>query len=212
MHRRFYGKTLKATIINVIVALFITAMILGAIYLIAGKQIKETVSIIGKIEIEERNRVPAKEITLTEEKRLDNYPEYGTEYATIEIPKINRKLPLFFGDTLDILKNGVGHFGGSYFPGEGGTVLLMGHNSENIFRRFSELEKGNEIIITTSYGTFKYKIYDMQIVNEDNFYDKVKIQNEKEILAVYTCYPFANIGYTKQRYVVFAEPVNEEEK
>ena len=30
-------------------------------------------------------------------------------------------------------------------------------------------------------------------------------QKEKEILMVYTCYPFNNIGYTTQRYVVYAE-------
>ena len=76
-------------------------------------------------------------ITIDEEKKsLDSYPEYGTQYATIEIPRIGANLPVYFGDTLEILKKGVGHSSGSYFPGEGGSILYMGHNSKKVFRRF----------------------------------------------------------------------------
>ena len=80
----------------------------------------------------------------------------------------------------------------------------MGHNSKKIFRRFSELQLGNEITVKTNYGEYKYKIYDMQLVYETETY-KLPIQKEKEILMIYTCYPFNNIGYTTQRYVVYAE-------
>ncbi len=79
----------------------------------------------------------------------------------------------------------------------------MGHNSKKIFRRFSELETGDEITIKTSYGEYKYRIYDMQIVEETQK-EKLPIQKEKEILMIYTCYPFNNIGYTTKRYVVYA--------
>ena len=54
----------------------------------------------------------------------------------------------------------------------------------------------------------KYKIYDMQLINEKE-QDKLPVQRDKEILMVYTCYPFNNIGYATQRYVVYAEPVTE---
>ena len=80
----------------------------------------------------------------------------------------------------------------------------MGHNSQKMFRRFSELQIGNEITVKTNYGEFKYKIYDMQLIKETDF-DKLPIQKEKEILMVYTCYPFNNVGYATQRYVVYAE-------
>ena len=139
---------------------------------------------------------------------MKNYPEYGTKYATIEIPKINVKQDVYFGSSLEVLKKGVGHDSGSYFPGEGGSIIYMGHNSKNVFRRFSELQKGDEIIVETTYGTFKYRIYDMQLVNETEK-DKLPIQRDKEILMVYTCYPFNNIGYATQRYVVYAELVEE---
>ena len=203
MHN-FLGKTLKATIINLIVALIITGIVTGAIYLVANKRIEEGISLISKVSIDIENKQETKEMNLiAEEKVLQNRPEYGTQYATIQIPKIDVDLPVFVGDTLDVLKKGVGHSTGSYFPGEGGSIIYMGHNSKKVFRRFSELKKGDEITVKTSYGEYKYKIYDMQIVEETDF-DKLPIQKDEEKLMVYTCYPFANIGYTTQRYVVYA--------
>ena len=42
---------------------------------------------------------------------------------------------------------------------------------------------------------------------EENETDKLPIQKDKEILMIYTCYPFVYVGYTTQRYVVYAELV-----
>ena len=205
MHNHIIGKTIKATIINVIVALFITVAIILSIYLLFGAKVEETISLVSKVSIDKDNK-QIQETILNEENLIKNYPEYGTQYATIQIPRINVDLPVYYGDTLEILKKGVGHSSGSYFPGEGGSIIYMGHNSKNVFRRFSELRKGDTITVKTSYGEYTYKIYDMQYVNEDEP-EKLPIQTEKEILMVYTCYPFNNIGYTTQRYVVYAELV-----
>ena len=202
MHK-FIGKTIKATIINVIVALFVSIALIFGVYLMFRADIDETISLISKVSIDIENK-EVKETVMNEEQRIENYPEYGTQYATIEIPKIDVNLPVYYGDTLEILKKGVGHSSGSYFPGEGGSIIYMGHNSKRMFRRFSELQIGNEIIVKTTYGEYKYKIYDMQIINETEV-DKLPIQKDKEILMVYTCYPFNNIGYATQRYVVYAE-------
>ena len=197
------AKTIKATIKYLIVALFIIIVIVSAIYLLFGQEVNETFSIVSKVAIDIENKKVEK-TQMQENNTLQNYPEYGTQYATIEIPQINVNLPVYFGDTLEVLKKGVGHSSGSYFPGEGGSIIYMGHNSKNMFRRFSELQLGNEIKVTTSYGEYTYKIYDMQLINETEE-DKLPIQREKEILMVYTCYPFNNIGYATQRYVVYAE-------
>ena len=193
---------IKATIINVIVALFSTLLLLFFVYLLFGHKINEIVFLINSITIDTSNKKETR-TAINEKNKIENYPEYGTTYANIEIDKIDVNLPVYFGDTLSILKKGVGHSSGSYFPGEGGSIIYMGHNSKNIFRRFSELEIGDEIIIQTVYGEYKYKIYDMQIVEETQT-DKLPIQNEKEILMIYTCYPFNNIGYTTKRFVVYA--------
>ena len=41
MHNNFVNKTLKATILNIIVAFFITGILIWAIFLFAGEQIEE---------------------------------------------------------------------------------------------------------------------------------------------------------------------------
>ena len=197
------AETIKATIKFLIVALLIIIVIVGSIYLLFGQEVNEAFSIVSKVAIDIENK-QTEQTQMNEDNKIKNYPEYGTQYATIQIPRINADLPVYFGDTLEVLKKGVGHSSGSYFPGEGGSIIYMGHNSKNMFRRFSELQLGDEMTVTTSYGEYTYKIYDMQLIKETDV-DKLPIQKEKEILMVYTCYPFNNIGYATQRYVVYAE-------
>ncbi len=198
-------KIIKATIIELIVALLIVTIILIAIKLFFGQEIDNAILLVNQVAMKVENISEQRETQIDEaNSKLINYPAYGTKYATIEIPKIDINLPVYFGDTLEILKQGVGHSSGSYFPGEGGSIIYMGHNSKSVFRRFSELQIGNEIKVTTDYGEYTYKIYDMQIVKETEV-EKLPIQKEKEILMVYTCYPFVNIGHATQRYVVYAE-------
>ena len=207
MHKNKLVQAWKATISRIIVAFFITSALMLVIYLFCGQEIEEIFSLVSKVSIDinpEREQEPI-EID-TDDNTLVNYPEYGTQYATIKIDKIDLEAPVYYGDTLEILKKGVGHSSGSYFPGEGGSIIYMGHNSKKMFRRFSELQIGNEIKVTTNYGEYTYKIYDMQLIKETEV-DKLPIQKEKEILMVYTCYPFNNIGYATQRYVVYAELV-----
>ena len=148
-------KALKATVIDIIVAFLIIMLLFSGINLLYGQKVSEAFSLANKVSIDLENKVeaPKAEINI-EEKQVINYPEYGTQYATIEIPRIDVNLPVYFGDTLEILKKGVGHSSGSYFPGEGGSIVYMGHNSRNVFRRFSELQIGDDITVTTSYGVY----------------------------------------------------------
>ena len=202
-------QSVKATISSIIVALLISGLLLLCIKLFLGRKIAEIFTLVNKVSIATNEKAEPVQTTISTDESTDkttikNYPEYGTQYATIEIDKIDVNLPVYYGDTLEILKKGVGHSSGSYFPGEGGSIIYMGHNSKKMFRRFSELQKGNEIKVTTSYGEYTYKIYDMQLIKETET-DKLPIQKDKEILMIYTCYPFNNVGYATQRYVVYAE-------
>lgn len=200
-------RAFKATIFSIIVALFVGMMLFGGIRLFFGQEIDDVFLLLNKVSISIKQDVKIEKIEINqEEKRLTSYPEYGANYANIKIDKIDVDLPVYFGDTLEILKKGVGHSSGSYFPGEGGSIIYMGHNSKNIFRRFSELQIGNQIVVKTEYGEFTYQIYDMKLIQETDV-DQVPVQDEKEILMIYTCYPFNNIGYTTQRYVVYANLV-----
>ncbi len=202
-----FVQALKATISSIIVALFITGLLILVIYLFLGQEIGTIFSLVNKVSITiNTNKVEEPTVINEEKKSLENYPEYGTQYGTIEIEKIDVNLPIYFGDTLEVLKKGIGHSSGSYFPGEGGSIIYMGHNYKKMLKRLGELQIGNEIKITTSYGEYTYKVYDMQLIKETEL-DKLPVQRDKEILMLYTCYPFNNIGYATQRYVVYAELV-----
>ena len=143
-------------------------------------------------------------------KRIIDYPAYGDKYANLIIDSIDLNLPIYHGDNLNILSKGVGHYAGSYFPGEGGTVILAAHNTNGFFKRFEELNNGDLVFIKTIYGEFKYSIYDSKIVNETDelaFY----INDEKETLIMYTCYPINEyvIGRRTKRYVVYANLIGD---
>ena len=201
--RKFIVKTIKATIISLIVALLIVSATVITIKFFFGARIKEVIALANIVSVSSSNE-KQEEAKLNENHFIENRPAFGEKYATIEIPKINKNLPVYFGDSLEVLKNGVGHSSGSYFPGEGGSVIYMGHNSQKVFRKLGDLQKGDKIIVTTPYGKYTYKVYDTDLIKETEG-DKLKIQQEKEILMIYTCYPFINIGHATQRYVVFAE-------
>ena len=194
--------SLKATVINVMVALLIVIILMFSLNIIIGQKKDFIMTLINTISIRKEEKIEIE--TVIEDNKLKNHPEYGTSYATINIPKININLPVYYGDTMEILKKGVGHSSGSYFPGEGGSIVYMGHNSKKVFRNFSKIEKGDLINIKTDYGDFSYKVYDTKIVEETDI-NALPIQDNKEILMIYTCYPFNNIGYATQRYVVYAE-------
>ena len=203
------SKVIKSTIIEIIVAFLLVVFSVIIIDVALGQKKEIAVTLINTMSLDKEevtNQAP-----VLEGKVIKNYPEYGSKYAKIQIPKIGVNLDVYYGDTMEILKKGVGHSSGSYFPGEGGSIVYMGHNSKKVFRRFGEIEKGDFIQINTDYGEFKYQVYDMKIVNEMDL-DALPIQKEKEMLMVYTCYPFQNIGYTSQRYVVYAERIEEEEE
>ena len=189
MQKEKVVKACKSTIGTILIAIFIVIGVFLAVKICWGTEIENIFMLANKVSININKDKEQQPITIDEEKKsLDSYPEYGTQYATIEIPRIGANLPVYFGDTLEILKKGVGHSSGSYFPGEGGSILYMGHNSKKVFRRFSELQIGDEIKVTTTYGEYNYKIYDMQLIKETDL-DKVPIQRDEEILMVYTCYP-----------------------
>ena len=65
------------------------------------------------------------------------------------------------------------------------------------------MKDGDIIEVKTSYGDFYYSVCDEQVVMENESY-KLPIQNNEEILMIYTCYPFDSVGHTPYRYVVYS--------
>ena len=200
---------LKATIRSLIVAFIYVLIFVGIVYALFSSKISEAMSIINIISIDTSNKILEDVKIDLETRNLKSYPEYGTKYGSISIPSLGLEFNLYFGDSLDILKNGVGHSSSSYFPGEGGSIICMGHNYNGILKTLPNIKLGDEIKISTSYGTFSYKVNDTKIVYYTNV-DELPIQREKETLMLYTCYPTDGLGHAVDRYVVYADLESEE--
>ena len=155
----------EAIIIDLIVASLIVLGLIGGVKLIFGKQIKSAIEVIDMVSISTDSNVISEIKFDKEVQEIKEYPEYGTRYANIKIESIDVNLPLYYGDKLSILKNGVGQSSGAFFPGEGGTIICMGHNTKTFLYRLPEVKLDDMIEIQTTYGEFKYKVYDTKIVN-----------------------------------------------
>lgn len=194
----------KATSKYLIVAFIYAIVILITICILFSDEIKRINGIVDLISVKSTNKIQKDVKINIETNRLESYPEYGTRYATLIIPKTNVKLPVYYGIEMDILSLGIGHTPGYFFPGEGGTILYAGHNTVNMLHSLPELSNGDEIIIEATYNKYTYKVYDNKILTVDNFFDNISPNLDKEILMIYTCYPVDTLTTTPYRYVVYA--------
>ena len=121
------------------------------------------------------------------------YPSEGDRYATITISGTNVDAPVYYGDTNKILNAGVGTYKDDSrvgIPGEGKTILLAGHNN-TFFNDLQHAEAGATVTITTHYGVYTYEV-----------------TRTDENLILYTCYPFDALGFTPNRFFVYAKYVS----
>ena len=135
-------------------------------------------------------------------------PEYEIHYAEITCDRIGLSADLYFGDSNEVLRYGIGQYSGGFFPGFGGTILLAGHNN-TYFLPLKDIKAGDVIQITTNYGVYKYQVKETKILrhNDDSAFDLS--QTKKEQLVAYTCYPFEEIsGIRQERLFVYADKVS----
>ena len=197
----------EAIIIDLIVASLIFIAVIGSVKLLFGKQIKSAIEVIDMVSINTNSNVISEIKFNKEVNEITEYPEYGSRYGNIKIESLDVNLPLYYGDKLSILRNGVGQSSGAYFPGEGGSIICMGHNTKTFLYRLPEIKNGAIINVETTYGTFKYKVNETKIVNMYDV-DQLPVQKDKEILMLYTCYPVNGLGHKTDRFVVYAERID----
>ena len=207
MHKKENNSIIIATIKHLIVAIMFIILIAVIIFVLFGSRISMAISLVNKVSIDTSN-VVLKDVKLNSvTKRLESYPEYGTKYGDLRIDSLDVDLPLYYGDTLSILRNGVGHSSGSYFPGEGGTIVCMAHNTIGYLYNLSDIEIGANIVITTTYGKFTYEVEETKIVPETQV-DAVSVSHGEEMLILYTCYPTNTFGHATKRFITYSKLVD----
>lgn len=204
-------KNFKVIVKQLAIAFFFTSFFIFLLFTIFSNKIEATVKLINKMAIiETKGNSKKRNIKInTVTKKLTEYPLYGEIWARIEIPSVKIESNVYHGDNLELLKYGVGHHSGSYFPGEGGTIIIPGHNSSRDFQRLTKTNKGDQIIIKAIYGTYTYEILSSEILEAKDFNNKLSINQKEELLILYTCYPVDTPGYKSQRYIVYAKLVGD---
>ncbi|GLC30916.1 class D sortase [Clostridium omnivorum] len=108
----------------------------------------------------------------------------------MRIPKIDLKVAIGEGVDNETLKFTVGHFEGTAMPGEKGNFCVAGHRSytySEYFNRLDEVKNGDEIIVQTKKGEFKYKVYDTKVVEPSEV--SVLDPTKDSTLTLVTCTP-----------------------
>ena len=208
-------KFLKTLFLLIIILAILSLFFIAVIYSIdCVMKIWDLNDYISKIEVEKRELINNEKIlTLTQKQQkiveeapliAVERPQSGAKFGTLKIPSIEVELSMMNGTTKNLLSQGVGIDDESYLPGEGGSIVLMGHNFKQFLARLPECKNGDDVILITNYGEFHYKIYDSKIVNENNV-SEIPIQKDEEILMIYTCWPIPNVSHANDRYVIYAK-------
>lgn len=129
--------------------------------------------------------------------------------GTIEIPKIDVNLPIYYGTDDDVLSNGIGHLQNSSFPvgGENTRTVLTGHRglpNAKLFTRLDELKKDDLFYIRVGNKTLAYQIYKIEIVKKEEAPDVLGIEEGKDLATLITCTPY---GINTQRLILTGKRV-----
>jgi sortase A len=127
-------------------------------------------------------------------------PVKGVDFA-IRVPKLGYFAAVREGTSTSVLYSGPGHYPGTVWPGDQGTVGVAAHNVYWI--NFPELKSHDEIDIETRYGTYKYRVTSSKVVNPD---DRTVLVSHAAgyNLVLTTCWPLWAGAFATQRYVIFA--------
>jgi sortase A len=128
----------------------------------------------------------------------------GSSFGRIDIPRIGVSSVMIEGVTPRNLRVAVGHIPGTALPGEPGNAVIAGHR-DTFFRKLRELRKDDIIILSAVYGSYRYSVAAIRIVQPGNL--AVMDYSTEPVLTLITCYPFYYVGPAPQRFVVRARQI-----
>ncbi|MFW5942526.1 MAG: sortase [Chloroflexota bacterium] len=134
-------------------------------------------------------------------------PTPGPEQARrIQIEDIGVDSSIYQGQDWEQLKKGVGQYVGSSPPGRPGNLVLAAHNDiyGEIFRDLDQLERGDEIVISSERQTYRYVVRETVVVEPTETW--VMEPTDHASVTLISCYPYL---VDNKRIVVFADLANE---
>lgn len=160
---------------------------------------------LAKTKIEKESKAQAKEKNNDKADSEDVKEEVkvGDIIGILNIPRLDREIPIIEGTDSDSLDKGVGHLSSSYMPRENNMIFLAGHRN-TVFTNFNKIQNGDSFYFKNSKGNYKYTVKNIKIVPRN---DKSIIKKyDEEVLIVCTCYPFGYLGDAPYRIIFYAYP------
>ncbi|AHI18774.1 MAG: class C sortase [Corynebacterium casei] len=134
--------------------------------------------------------------------------------ATVSIPAIDSKLPLYHGTAAETLQRGLGHLYGSALPvgGEGNHSVLTGHTgltTATMFDRLDEVVEGDVFYLDVLGEPLKYEVDQIKVVLPNEI-DDLQPEEGRDLFTLITCTPY---GVNSHRLLVRGTrvPMDEEE-
>ena len=126
-------------------------------------------------------------------------------FGYIKIKKMDVKLPLYLGATLENMRKGAAIMGETSLPlgTKNSNCVIAAHRGyEGIpyFREIERLKVGDRVIIKNPWEKLTYRVEEIKIIQPDDS-DQIKIQKGKDIVTLLTCHPYR--GHGRYRYVVY---------
>ena len=141
--------------------------------------------------------------------------EYGLEeevFGVLSIPALDLEMPLYLGATASHMADGAAHLSQTSLPigGRNTNCVIAGHrgwNGADYFRYITDLQPGDEVMITNLWETLTYRVTDTRIILP-NEVEQILIQEGRDMITLLTCHPYASGG--KQRFLIFCDRVMED--
>lgn len=145
-----------------------------------------------------------------EEFKLNGYDYKNNAVATITIPKMELKMPIYLGATKENMSRGIVNLGNTSLPvgGKNTNCVLAGHRGYRgapFFRNIEDLQIGDEVIINNYWERLKYNVFEIKVIYPTES-EQVLIQDGKDMITLITCHPYRN---NYQRYVVYCRRSDE---
>lgn len=126
-------------------------------------------------------------------------------FGYIEIPVMDCRLPLYLGASEENLGQGAAVLGGTSVPigGKNTNSVIAGHRGwrkSKFFKDIEMLSGGDVVYVTNPWETLVYRVEQIEVIEPADS-EKVKIQEEKDMITLITCHPYRSGG--RYRYVVY---------
>jgi len=160
---------------------------------------------VAEAEVDEENEATQPRpvvLTARDARRFLRGLEQGQAFGRIHIPRIGVEAVVVHGTRWGAdLSRGPGHYERTTVPGLGKTVGIAGHRTTfgAPFRKIDKIKVGDEITLEMPYATFRYRVFQHEIVDEK---DWSVIRNRGfDTLMLSACHPLYG---SSERWIVYA--------